>query len=94
MSQLPVWLIILADQLSVIGLVSRYLTNYLILRGLIEGRFHHIRVTASADSHVIYAPVRLPEMEKRSLACVKHFASVHSEPGSNSIHYIKLQIKE
>ena len=49
--------------------------------------------TASADSHVIYAPVRLPEMEKRSLACVKHFASVHSEPGSNSIHYIQIADK-
>ncbi len=31
----PVWLIILSDQLSVLGLVSRYLTNYLMLRGLI-----------------------------------------------------------
>jgi hypothetical protein len=26
----PVWLIILSDQLSVVGLVSRYLTNYLM----------------------------------------------------------------
>ena len=31
----PVWLIILSDQLSVLGLVSHYLTNYLMLRGLI-----------------------------------------------------------
>ncbi len=29
----PVWLIILSDQLRIVGLVSRYLTNYLILRG-------------------------------------------------------------
>ena len=29
----PVWLIILSDQLSVIGLVSHYLTNYLMERG-------------------------------------------------------------
>ena len=28
------WLIILSDQLSVLGLVSRYLTNYLMDRGL------------------------------------------------------------
>jgi hypothetical protein len=28
-----VWLIILSDQLSVLGLVSRYLTNYLMERG-------------------------------------------------------------
>ena len=26
----PVWLIILSDQLQIIGLVSHYLTNYLI----------------------------------------------------------------
>ena len=32
----PVWLIILSDQLTVIGLVSHYLTNYLIVRGLIH----------------------------------------------------------
>ncbi len=41
------WLIILSDQLSVLGLVSRYLTNYLMDRGLIlernpcELRFFH-----------------------------------------------------
>ena len=34
----PVWLIILSDQLKIVGLVSLYLTNYLILRGLILGR--------------------------------------------------------
>ena len=32
MSQSPIWLIILSDQLFVVGLVSRYLTNYLIKR--------------------------------------------------------------
>ncbi len=31
----PVWLIILSDQLPVYGLVSRYLTNYLMGRGFI-----------------------------------------------------------
>jgi hypothetical protein len=29
----PVWLFILSDQLRVFGLVSRYLTNYLMRRG-------------------------------------------------------------
>src|SRR5947209_19913089 len=28
----PVWLIILSDQLTIVGLVSLYLTNYLIVR--------------------------------------------------------------
>ncbi len=31
----PVWLIVLSDQLPIVGLVSRYLTNYLIGRTLI-----------------------------------------------------------
>ncbi len=34
----PVWLIILSDQLPVFGLVSHYLTNYLMGRGLIKRR--------------------------------------------------------
>ena len=34
----PLWLTILSDQLPVIGLVSRYLTNYLIGRRFIPFR--------------------------------------------------------
>ena len=34
----PVWLIILSDQLRIVALVSFYLTNKLILRGLILRR--------------------------------------------------------
>ncbi len=34
----PVWLIILSDQLLIVALVSRYLTNKLIKRGLIHWR--------------------------------------------------------
>ena len=34
----PVWLIVLSDQLTISGLVSRYLTNYLMVRGLILQR--------------------------------------------------------
>ncbi len=30
----PVWLIILSDQLTIVALVSRYLTNKLMVRGL------------------------------------------------------------
>ncbi len=32
----PVWLIILSDQLTIFGLVSSYPTNYLMVRGLIS----------------------------------------------------------
>ncbi len=34
----PVWLIILSDQLTIVALVSRYPTNKLMVRGLIDGR--------------------------------------------------------
>ncbi len=34
----PVWLIVLSDQLRIKALVSRYLTNKLMRRGLIVGR--------------------------------------------------------
>ena len=34
----PVWLIILSDQLRIVGLVGRYPTNNLIRRGPIPGR--------------------------------------------------------
>ncbi len=34
----PVWLIILSDQLRIVALVSLYLTNKLIRRGLIQWR--------------------------------------------------------
>ncbi len=32
----PVWLIILSDQLAIVALASRYLTNKLMARGLIS----------------------------------------------------------
>lgn len=53
----PVWLIIRKDQLSIIGLVSLYLTNYLILRRLIKQRFlAFFRIWPElfgADSHAL-----------------------------------------
>ena len=36
----PVWLVILSDQLWIVGLVSFYLTNYLIQRGLLPKRIN------------------------------------------------------
>jgi hypothetical protein len=49
----PVWLIILSDQLPVLALVSHYLTNKLMGRGPIPRRWltsrgHHFPVTAVA----------------------------------------------
>jgi hypothetical protein len=102
----PVWPIIRKDQLSIIGLVSHYHTNYLILRGLIKQRIHFICVfilsnwniysglglNCLADSHVLltrsllckHSKLMLKYSNNVQLACVKHIASVHSEPGSNS----------
>ncbi len=34
----PLWLVVLSDQLPVIGLVSHYLTNYLMGRGSLSKR--------------------------------------------------------
>src|SRR6202041_3508401 len=34
----PVWLIVLSDQLRIVALVGRYLTNKLIRRGLVPAR--------------------------------------------------------
>jgi hypothetical protein len=56
-----VWLIIRKDQLSIIGLVSLYLTNYLILRGLIKQRFVSFLQDLARTVRRIptpYAPVR------------------------------------
>ena len=108
----PVWLIIRKDQLSIIGLVSLYPTNYLILRRLIKQRFlaffriwpelfgRFPRIThpfatlfstvptswarqATFTLGASFPSAQLPENNVR-LACVKHIASVPSEPGSNS----------
>ena len=102
----PVWLIILSDQLIIFGLVGHYPTNYLMIRGLIQGRqvrrspsfsFPTYAVLASVSRSypppkgrlpTRYSPVRHSTCSRRNvlvrLACVKHAASVRSEPGSNS----------
>ena len=44
----PVWLIILSDQLTIAALVGHYPTNKLMVRGLIQQRgrspFHHVLI--------------------------------------------------
>ena len=102
----PVWLIILSDQLRIVALVGHYPTNKLIRRRLIPkwhpkaplprkayavlarvspgypplwGRF--LRVTHPSATRQRRS--KLPPVTVR-LACVKHAASVQSEPGSNS----------
>ena len=94
----PVWLIILSDQLSIIALVGLYPTNKLIERRLLHRRLAPLTLRC----HAVLAPVSQsypPPMDRFlrdthpsatkaeapvRLACVKHAASVRSEPGSNS----------
>ena len=104
----PVWLVILSDQLEIVGLVSLYLTNYLIPLGLIlwhvarrSPAFPLKTYAVLADLSISYPPLlgtfryvthpfatRHPRSKLLCaavrLACVKHAASVQSEPGSNS----------
>src|SRR5512134_1943202 len=94
----PVWLIILSDQLPIEALVGHYPTNKLIRRGPLQGRpksFPHKAHAVLAAVSSGYPPPqgRFPRVTHPSatdpkgpvrLACVKHAASVRSEPGSNS----------
>ena len=97
----PVWLIVLSNQLLIVALVSHYLTNQLIRRALIlrqqsyfisrhmefQQPFPVVILLLRADSHVLRtrSPLKLKTFVR--LACVKHTASVHPEPGSNSPWY-------
>ena len=106
----PVWLIILSDQLPIVALVGRYPTNKLMGRGLISlrqlasrgrlspnrnwsvsgisGSFPPLSQTMREIIHALltraplYSGTEVPFLAR--LACVKHAASVQSEPGSNS----------
>ena len=101
----PVWLIILSDQLIIFGLVSHYLTNYLMIRGLIlqrnpfpwspagvhvvSGISSSLGLLSQTEGQITHAlltraPLYSPEGFLVRLACVRHAASVRSEPGSNS----------
>ena len=102
----PVWLVILSDQLPIVALVGRYPTNKLIGRSLISSRREALPAESSdpdrlfgissgfpelspAKRYISYvlltrAPLYLSEDFRVRLACLRHPASVRSEPGSNS----------
>ena len=93
----PVWLVVLSDQLHVIALVSHYLTNKLICRRPLPNRESFTLSGLSGISTdfsmlslslgwvpTCYAAVRRSSRRVARLACVRRTASVHSEPGSNS----------
>ena len=102
----PVWLIILSDQLRIIALVSLYPTNKLIRHRPLCQREARKSPAFLLRAHAVlirlspgYPPLKdtfrcstHPFATRRQaearvtvrLACVKHAASVQSEPGSNS----------
>jgi hypothetical protein len=103
-----VWLIILSDQLSIVALVSLYPTNKLIERRLLPRRLapldlsHHAVLAVVSHScpppqdrylRVTHPSATDTEVPVR-LACVKHAASVRSEPGSNSQVHLRLRHRD
>ena len=92
----PMWLIILSDQLRIFGLVSHYPTNYLILMqalpiainlyywGLRDPKLiPYLTELRTKFLHFTHPDATQTKVCVR-LACVRHTASVHSEPESNS----------
>ena len=104
----PVCPTVLSDRILIVALVSHYLINKLISRGLLLKRNAPF-ITKSADSVIVCGistgfPVLFPTPGQIThvlltraplysgscppflarLACVRHAASVDSEPGSNS----------
>ena len=107
----PMWPFDLSVRLPIVGLVGRYLTNYLIGREPILQRiaplayrtcdqyascgistsFPVLSPSARPVAHALLT--RPPLIRSRRnfivrLECVKHAASVHPEPGSNSLSFV------
>ena len=102
----PVWLVVLSDQLQIVGLVSLYPTNYLICHRPLQSREVLRSPAFTPRSYAVlvrlspgYPPLlgtfrcithpfatRHQDCSRAAvrLACVRHAASVQSEPGSNS----------
>ena len=95
----PVCLIVLSNQILIVALVGYYSTNKLISRELLFRRKNHftrkhmgyqqpfpvVVPLLKVDSHVLLTrpPLKLKTLVR--LACIRHTASVHPEPGSNSL---------
>ena len=71
----PVWLIFLSEQLSVIGLVSRYLTNYLIERRLLLKRILSNPLVSRPHAVLANLSVRCSPLQGRSLRVTHPFAT-------------------
>lgn len=102
----PVWLVVLSDQLRIVGLVGLYPTNYLIrhrpplerearrspaflLRAYavlirLSPGYPPLQDTFRCITHPFATRRQAEARAAVRLACVRHAASVQSEPGSNS----------
>ena len=107
----PMWPFDLSVRLPIVGLVGRYLTNYLLGREPILQRIAPLAyrscgpyascgistsfpVLFPSARQVAHALLTRPPLigPRRGfivrLECVKHAASVHPEPGSNSLSFV------
>jgi hypothetical protein len=110
----PVWGTTLSGPLPVVGLVSRYLTNYLMGRSpllpprefprrflsppSVCGISNPFGLLSPAKGQVSYvlrtrSPLETLLLPVR-LACIRHAASVHPEPGSNSPSIVPTEVSE
>ena len=104
----PMWLIVLSDQLTVFALVGHYPTNKLIVNRPVLKRIAalvllHLRyyaqfpgaipnfkggicllLTRSPLDTSIHQDCSIRKWYLARLACLRHAANVHPEPGSNS----------
>ena len=91
----PVWLIVLSDQLLIFGLVSPYLTNYLMSRELIFERPKAFDLFCLKQlwSHRVLAhlSVGYPRLEGTLLTCyspIRHFTRVPKDLFSSDLHVL------
>ena len=107
----PVWGVTLSGPLPVVGLVSHYLTNYLMGRSPLPqprkfpdsllnaispcGISSPFGLLSPAEGQVSYVfRTRSPLILRCvRLACIRHAASVHPEPGSNSPYFFHMSFR-
>ena len=84
----PVWPVTLSGRLRIVALVGRYPSNKLMRRLCTYAVLADVSISyppVKARLLTYYSPVRHSSPKARvRLACIRHAASVHPEPGSNS----------
>ncbi len=67
----PVWLVVLSNQLPIVDLVGRYLTNYLIGRKPLQKRLAALHIGPNRWAHAVLAALSggYPPLRVRSRTC-------------------------